>query len=137
MFNIRSPRRRHPDREAGHGGVAPVLDEPALDRLRALDPDGSRGFLPKVLGTYETALQRHLGTLAAAAVSGDLASAGSVAHTLKSSSASVGAIGLAQHCAAVERLARAGDAAALGAPLSALCAEGERVLQAVRAMLPH
>lgn len=136
MIKTRFTRRLHPDGAAGSGGVAPVLDEAALGRLRQLDPDGSRGFLPKVLGTYEGSLQRHLATLAGAAASGDLRLAGDVAHTLKSSSASVGAIGLSQACAAVERLARAGDAAALGAPLSALCAEGERVLLAVRAMLP-
>lgn len=136
MFKIRLSRRHHPDAVAGSGGAAPALDEAALGRLRQLDPDGSRGFLRKVLGTYEGSLQRHLATLAGAAASGDLQLAGDVAHTLKSSSASVGAIALSQACAAVERLARAGDGAALGAALGALRAEGERVLAAVRAMLP-
>jgi hypothetical protein len=48
----------------------------------------------------------------------------------------VGALGFSQRCAAVERLAKASDPEALGAPLAALQAEAGRVLAAVRAMLP-
>jgi hypothetical protein len=112
-----------------------VLDAEALQRLRQLDPDGSRGFLGQVMRTFETSLVRHLATLRDAQAQADLKRAGDVAHTLKSSSASVGALAFAQGCAAVERLARLGDPAALGAPLEGLLQEGERVLAAVRAML--
>lgn len=133
-------RRQAPDAgPSGAGGVSPaaptVLDAEALQRLRQLDPDGSRGFLSQVMRTYETSLVRHLVTLRDARVQADLKRAGDVAHTLKSSSASVGALAFAQGCAAVERLARLGDPAALGAPLESLLQEGERVLAAVRAML--
>lgn len=136
MFHHAHPRRQQAAGADGPGGGAPlVLDEATLGRLRQLDPDGSRGFLVQVLKTYEASLQRHLGTLDEAAASGDVRRAGDVAHTLKSSSGSIGALDFAQCCAAVERLARAGDAAALGAPLALMRSEAARVLLAVRAML--
>jgi len=136
MFRLRLSSRRRAAGPSGGGAAPPVLDEGALGRLRELDPDGSRGFLVQVLRTYEASLQRHMVTLADAAAVQDIETAGRVAHTLKSSSASVGALGFAQCCAAVERLAKAADPEALGAPLAALRAEGQRVLQAVRAILP-
>jgi histidine phosphotransfer protein HptB len=112
-----------------------VLDPAAVARLRQLDPDGSRGFLGQVLRTYETSLVRHLGALTDAAAAGELRRAGDIAHTLKSSSASIGAMRFSEGCALLERQAKAGDAAVLGPPLQALQAEGARVLAAVRDML--
>jgi histidine phosphotransfer protein HptB len=136
MNHFPGHRRRHADHPGGSGAAPEVLDPAALARLRQLDPDGTRGFLTQVLRTFETSLVRHLAALEEAQAQSDLKRAGDVAHTLKSSSASVGALVFSQGCAAVEKLARAGDTAALGAPLVTLMAEGARVLAAVRAMLP-
>jgi histidine phosphotransfer protein HptB len=129
-------RLRHPSDPGGAGAAPEVLDAEALARLRQLDPDGSRGFLTQVLRTYEASLVRHLAALDEAGRQADLERVGAVAHTLKSSSASLGALVFAQGCHAVEKLARAGDTTALGEPLVTLRAEGSRVLAAVRAMLP-
>lgn len=140
MFNLRRTTFHHPLADAGGAadppaaGVQPI-DHAALERLRQLDPDGARGFLRQVLQTYERSLDKHLAALMAAAEGGDIVRAGEVAHTLKSSSASVGAQALAERCSTVERLARAGDAAVMGAPLAALCHEATRVREAVQAML--
>lgn len=135
MSRISFHRRRHAEDPGGSGAAPLVLDPDALARLHQLDPDGSRGFVAQVLRTYETSLMRHLATLEDARLLGDLKRAGDVAHTLKSSSASIGALAFAQGCAAVERQARLGEVAVLGEPLVALQAEGARVLAAVRAML--
>lgn len=129
-------RRRHVTHPGGTGAAPEVLDQAALARLRQLDPDGARGFLNQVLRTFEASLVRHLAALQEAQAQSDLKRAGDVAHTLKSSSASIGALVFSQGCATVEKLARAGDTSALGAPLLTLQAEGTRVLAAVRAMLP-
>lgn len=129
-------RRRHANDPGGTGAPPCVLDAASLARLRQLDPDGSRGFVNQVLRTFEASLVRHLAALDEARAQGDLKRAGDVAHTLKSSSASIGALDFAHGCAAVERLARGGDTAALGEPLVTLRTEGTRVLAAVRAMLP-
>lgn len=120
---------------AGAGAPRPVLDAAALGRLRELDPDGSRGFVAQLLRTFDTSLTRHLGVIAVARDGGDLAGAGSVAHLLKSSSASIGALAFSQACHRVEQLARAGDAAALGEPLALMLDEAERARAAVRAIL--
>lgn len=129
-------RRQAPDAsDAGSGRPPAVLDAEAINRLRQLDPDGSRGFMGQLLRTFDASLVRHLASLRAAQAQADLKSAGDVAHTLKSSSASVGALDFAQACAVVERGARLGDTAVLQAPLEGLLDEGERVLAAVRAML--
>ena len=129
-------RFRHAQDPAGHGAPPPVLDPAAVDRLRQLDPDGQRGFLVQVLRTYESSLLRYLSTLASARAQGDVKLAGETAHTLKSSSAAIGALGFSSRCADLERMARASDATALGAPLDELLDEADRVLRAVRAMLP-
>jgi HPt (histidine-containing phosphotransfer) domain-containing protein len=129
-------RLRQAEPAAGHGAPPPVLDPATFERLRQLDPDGSRGFVGQVLRTYAASLERYLEAIAAARAAGELRPVGETAHTLKSSSAAVGALTFAACCAEVERLARAGDAAALGAPLDALLDEAARVRTAVRAMLP-
>jgi histidine phosphotransfer protein HptB len=135
-MQTRSPSDPCPSSDPTEGGAAPAaLDADTLARLRQLDPDGSRGFMGQVLRTYEASLVRQLATLAEAGRASDLERVGAVAHTLKSSSASLGALVFAQGCNTLEKLARTGDASALGAPLAALQAEGERVLAAVRAML--
>lgn len=115
--------------------AAPALDADALGRLHELDPDGSRGFVAQVLKTYETSMLRHLARLQEAMSAGDHKLAGEIAHTLKSSSASVGALGFSRHCLELEREAKKGEGAELVTLAGALQGEGQRVLVAVRAML--
>ncbi len=55
--------------------------------------------------------------LGAACVAGDAATAGAAAHKLKSAARSVGALGLGELCAEMERAGKAGDAQALNALL--------------------
>lgn len=109
-----------------------TLDAAALARLRELDPDGRHGVLPRVMSAFETSLARMLAQLAAKP---DTAVVGSLAHTLKSSSASVGALALSRACAEVELGVRAGAAADLDEQVLRLVREGEAALAAVRAML--
>ena len=65
----------------------------------------------------------------------DSAAIGNLAHTLKSSSASVGALALSALCAEIERSVRAGETASLAPMVENLLSEGEAALGAVRAML--
>ena len=66
---------------------------------------------------------------------GDRAGIRHVAHTLKSSSASIGALVLSRHCANVESLIRENSSEDLQAPLAALTAELDAVSAAIRTML--
>jgi len=111
-----------------------VLDAAAVARLQELDPGGNAGLLTRVLATYTQSLQRLLGQLQAARQNTDVQSQHHVVHTLKSSSASVGALALAAICADIERRLRDGQLAGLDAELDALTAEGERVLAALRVL---
>jgi HPt (histidine-containing phosphotransfer) domain-containing protein len=127
-----------PPAAAGAPTLPAALDPAAIERLRQLDPDGSRGFVVQVLRTYEASLERHLASLAPADGSPPTpADVARVAHTLKSSSASVGATTFAALCGAAERQAKAGDPSVLGATLDALRDGGAQALAAVRAMLPR
>ncbi len=113
-----------------------VLDAAALARLRELDPDGRHGVVQRVLVAFETSLARMLAQLHAEVDGGQAAVVGSVAHTLKSSAASVGALRLSQVCDEVERGARQSAAgAAQRHDVERLIAEAEAALAAVQAML--
>jgi len=114
---------------------ATQLDAGALARLRELDPDGRHGVLNRVLGAFETSLARMLVQLAAERDDGTAGVVAGVAHTLKSSSASVGALELARACADVEQRLREGAPGDLGVDVARLLACGESALAAVRAML--
>ena len=113
----------------------PILDPAALRRLQALDPDGRRNLMPRLLQAYNDSLTTLALQLEGARSGPDLELAGRIAHTLKSSSERVGAHALSQLCADLERLAQARDAAAAAPLLQPLAEEIQRVRAAVRAML--
>jgi histidine phosphotransfer protein HptB len=105
-----------------------VLDGDALRRLAELDPGGRNGLLPRVLQTFETSLRRLLQQLQQARMADDSAAMRHVAHTLKSSAASVGALQLSRICADIERVIRQAEPEALPALLDDMVAHGDRVL---------
>jgi HPt (histidine-containing phosphotransfer) domain-containing protein len=113
------------------------LDPAALARLRELDPDGRNGVLERVLRAFEISLTRMLAQLAAERSRGDPGAVATMAHTLKSSSASVGALALAQTCAQVEQRLRTGQVGSLVGDIERMCLDGESALAAVKAMLQH
>lgn len=112
-----------------------VLDAQALGRLRELDPKGENKLVERVLRAFETSVARLLPQLETARAGGDRAGVRHVAHTLKSSSASIGALTLSQHCATVEMLIREERADDLEPPLIALLAELVAVRTAIHSML--
>ena len=116
---------------------ATVLDEASLDRLRELDPTGAARLLHRVVVAYDSSLERLLPDLAAAR-QGDapnLTAIRHVSHTLKSSSASLGALHLAELCAEIETLARDGKPEGLSALLDNMLTEIEQVRVALKALL--
>ena len=116
------PRSLASDAESASGssqGCAPsargLLDDDAIRRLRELDPTGESRLLTRVFNAFETSLSRLLPQLVQARDAADASGVRLVAHTLKSSSATVGALELSRLCAEVEvqaremRLAEAAD----------------------------
>ena len=112
-----------------------VLDAAAMAELRALDPDGRGQLVKRVLSTYQASLARLMAQLAQARVETAWDQVSRVAHTLKSSSASIGALAFSAACAEVERLLRAGEQAQADAMLDRFTAEAARVEVAVRQAL--
>jgi HPt (histidine-containing phosphotransfer) domain-containing protein len=113
----------------------PTLDTQALERLRELDPDGRHGVLGRVLTAFESSLQRMLVQLRTEGAATDSKLVATLAHTMKSSSASVGALELARACADVEARRRAGAADGLDRDIDLLIAHAETALLAVGAIL--
>ena len=115
----------------------PVLDAACMAELRALDPDGKAQLVKRVLVTYQASLAKLVEQLRVARGEGTWDQVSRVAHTLKSSSASIGALALSGLCADIERLLRAGDSASATALLDQFHAEVQRVDAAVAQTLQH
>jgi HPt (histidine-containing phosphotransfer) domain-containing protein len=132
MFHRCNPHPRWPaaqaEAAAGAGGGWDVLDAVALNRLRELDPGDRTGLLNRVLRTYTQSLDRLLTQWHAACAAADTDAMRNLAHTLKSSSASVGALGLSALCADVEARLRDGRLDGIEAQFDALAAEAARIL---------
>ena len=105
--------------EHADGARGSDLDPEAIARIRRLDPDGQSGLLARLLRTYLDALARELDRITLALDGGALEEAAQRAHTLKSSSASVGASAVASAAAELEQAVRSAPPAAL-----AVCREG-------------
>jgi HPt (histidine-containing phosphotransfer) domain-containing protein len=118
------------------GRVEPaVLDAQALAGLSMLDPTGANRLVERVLSTYQGSLGRLMQQMTDARDRADHAGVRLAAHTLKSSSASIGALDLSRLCAAAEQAVREGQVESLPALVDDLQAEARRVDQAVLALL--
>jgi hypothetical protein len=105
----------------------PAIDAAALAQLRELDPQGSSGIVTRVLQTYQRSLARFVSDVEAARAAGDIPTLGRLTHTLRSSSASVGALQLSALCRQVESQVRDRQLDDLPVLLDALLVESSRV----------
>jgi len=87
-------------------GAAPVFDPAQLAQLRQLDRSGRAGFLRRVLVTFGESLDTQCRLAEQGRAAGDPQQLRSIAHMLKSSSASVGAKEYAQTCVEIEEALR-------------------------------
>jgi CheY-like chemotaxis protein/HPt (histidine-containing phosphotransfer) domain-containing protein len=123
--------------DGGGGGARPsagaeVLDPAALARLRELDPSDANKLVERVLKAFQTSAARLLPQLETAHAANDRNTVRLVAHTLKSSSASIGATGLSQVCGELETLIRTDDGADMGPGVAAMTAALAAALQAIQ-----
>jgi HPt (histidine-containing phosphotransfer) domain-containing protein len=114
-----------------------LLDPEAIRRLRELDPSGGNKLLERVVAAFSSSLDRLLPDLARAREGDtiDLAVVRHVSHTLKSSSASLGAMALSARCADIETLAREGRSEGLPEQLDAMLLDIQQVRTALAALL--
>ena len=83
-----------------------ILDQAALDGIRALQTDGGPNVLKRVIDLYLDDAPKLIQRLKYAVAAEDAPEIERAAHTLKSTSASLGALKLAQLCKELEASAR-------------------------------
>ena len=96
--------------------ISPI-DKTVLDGIRELEGTGNQGFFERIVKLYLSGAPGLVEGVLSGAEKGDMDSLLRAAHTLKSSSANVGAVGLSDLCRKIEGKARAGEPVAAGDPL--------------------
>jgi PAS domain S-box-containing protein len=117
---------------ASDGGV---LDAGALERLRELDPSGENHLMERVVSAFESSVGRLMPQLEDALNGNELGGIRHVAHTLKSSSASIGAMKLSRMCSDLETRARNEQSDGMAERIAQLQAEVEIVRVALKSVL--
>ena len=91
----------------------PTIDRASLDQINDLDPNQNGELLNNIIDTYCENAEVLMRELVEAARGDDLDAAVRAAHSLKSSSANVGALRLATLCRSMEQDGRSGDISAI------------------------
>jgi len=112
-----------------------LINHQALNNIRALSPANGSALLERVLHAYLRDTPGHLNTLRNAIAARDTGSLRKAAHSLKSSSANVGAEALAQLCKDMEQLGRNDIIDGTDNLLAALEREFQSASQALGAIL--
>jgi CheY-like chemotaxis protein/HPt (histidine-containing phosphotransfer) domain-containing protein len=109
--------------EDGERAVDPVLDRDVLDRLRALQRPGAPSVLAKLIDVYLADSLDMMAGLKQALNNGDVAALTDIAHSLKSSSANLGANRLSAVCKELEVKGKAGAIEGLDSLVARIDAE--------------
>jgi PAS domain S-box-containing protein len=115
-----------------HDGAAhdrAAIDMTAIELIRDMERRGASRLLERLVATYVATAARLVAQASHALASQDVGSLQHAAHTLKSSSANLGAIELSRHFAALERHARAGELEAARQQWAATQLEYERAVR--------
>ena len=85
------------------------LDSRALETIRQMQQSGTPDLLEKIITLYLDSSAQLLSKLNSAIAAGDVAAISQAAHALRSGSANVGAMALAEVCRELEAAGRSGD----------------------------
>jgi CheY-like chemotaxis protein len=110
----------------------PTIDLTVIELIRDMERRGATRLLERLVSTYITTAARLVAQAAYALKSGDIPSLQHAAHTLKSSSANLGAIELSRRFAALERHARGNAIDAARQEWDATQTEYERAIKALQ-----
>ena len=109
-----------------------AIDPAALEQLRELGGADDPTFVERMIALYLASATRELDDLRVAVSEGDAVRAGRVAHSLKSSSARLGAETMARLCHDVEAAARGADLSRAALHLAAMEREFRSVGETLR-----
>ena len=84
----------------------PIINRTALEELRALDPDNPDAFLAEIINAYLNDTHQRLSDLEQCMAAGDMISFIRAAHTIKGTSANLGALSLRAAAEALEHTTR-------------------------------
>lgn len=112
-----------------------VLDGASLNQLRSLDPTGGDLFLRKVLETYLRSLDKQVESASTAFAAGHHDDLSRAAHSLKSASASVGALKFSRLCERIEHAVRRQELGGIPTDLAEFKLEAARVRGAAARLL--
>jgi len=110
---------------------APILDQVVIDELRE-SVGGDEAFIADLVATYLAEGPDHLAGIAAGVAAGDAGAVIRPAHTLKSSSASLGAMRLSQIAREIEFAGRNEETAALPEQLESARAAWDATVEAMK-----
>ncbi|MFN3565588.1 MAG: Hpt domain-containing protein, partial [Burkholderiaceae bacterium] len=116
-------------------GDRDAIDAAAIDRIRDMERRGAPRLLERLIRTYLDTSAKHATDAQRARERDDATALRQAVHTLKSSSANLGAARLAQRCADMEALARSGRVPAARQDWPAVRDEYQRVVRALQAMI--
>ena len=111
-----------------------ILDMHVVQALRELGGDDEPGLFDEVVELFLTDTKNSVAKLVAAFEAGDAQAMQRVAHTMKSSSANVGAMRMSKLCFELEKLGRAGSCEGAQALVEETCKHFEEVSAALAAM---
>ena len=111
------------------------LDESKLDDLRSLDSDGSNGFLKEMINIYLEESPRLISEMKAALKENQVENFTRAAHTLKSSSANLGAMALSEMCKELEMMGKSGNMSRASEKAAIVAQEFEKVKKALERYL--
>ncbi|HEX6639235.1 MAG TPA: response regulator [Steroidobacteraceae bacterium] len=111
-----------------------TLDSSAIDAVRQLDPDGSDRLLSRLIALYRDDSSQLLADIDNGLKSGDAEAIARAAHTLKSSSANLGATNVAAIARQIEQSARLGEITNLTSSITNLKAQRTVALSELEAL---
>ncbi|MFK7974666.1 MAG: response regulator [Halioglobus sp.] len=117
---------------SNNSSSAVAIDSESLDRVRQMQREGQPDILTRLIDVYLNSSPDLIEKLEKASAENDLGAIELSAHTLKSSSANLGALDFSSLCAEVEAAARAGGAVDLAAQCQAVVSEFDAVCAALR-----
>jgi CheY-like chemotaxis protein len=111
-----------------------TLDNSAIEAVRQLDPDGSDRLLSRLIALYRDDSSQLLADIDNGLKTGDAEAIARAAHTLKSSSANLGATNVAAIARQIETSARSGEITELAGPVTKLKAQRTVALSELEAL---
>lgn len=115
----------------------PPIDPQALDNLRALSPGDDDAFVKEICGIFVEDTPRRLTELDEGVKSGDVSSVVRAAHSIKGSSANLGAQNLRTAAEQLETKARKEGVTNLATPIAAVKAEFEKAKAELVRLFPR